>query len=165
MLPVSFDVQRLSSSLPVIQPCRMMNMVPFLSKLELEERTSVARVRPRDRYENGGDANGGGGGGRGRGRGRRTGGGGGIGGSGRDKVAGANGDAGGEHDGENGDAGEGAAIVPFGGGGEGRGRRVPPVAENSVYIKGFPESTTEDDIRAEVSASQLARRAGVSWFL
>ena len=27
---------------------------------------------------------------------------------------------------------------------------MPPVAEHSVYIKGFPETTSEDDIRAEV---------------
>eukprot|EP00904_Undaria_pinnatifida_P007121 jgi/Undpi1/3539/HiC_scaffold_16.g06911.m1 len=98
--------------------------------LELEERTSVARVRPhRERNEDGGEANGGGGGGggRGRNRGRRGGGGGGDGEYGGD---------GGENGGE---------------GGEGRGRRVPPVAEHSVYIKGFPETTSEDDIRAEFS--------------
>lgn len=47
---------------------------------------------------------------------------------------------GGQHDGENGEGDEEG----------GRGRRVPPVANNSVYIKGFPETTSEDDIRAEV---------------
>lgn len=47
---------------------------------------------------------------------------------------------GGRHDGENGEGEEEG----------GRGRRVPPVANNSVYIKGFPETTSEDDIRAEV---------------
>ncbi|CAM9321019.1 unnamed protein product [Ectocarpus sp. 12 AP-2014] len=93
--------------------------------LELEERTSVARVRaPRKQNEGVGEANGGG---RTRNRGRRGGGGGG----------GEGGEYGG---GENGEEG-----------GEGRGRRVPPVAENSVYIKGFPDTTTEDDIRAEFS--------------
>lgn len=95
-------------------------------QLALEERTSVARVRPnRERNEEGGQANGGAGGsggGRTRNRGRRGGGG-----------------EGGEYAGENGEEGD-----------EGRGRRVPPVAENSVYIKGFPDTTTEDDIRAEV---------------
>ncbi|CAM9253547.1 unnamed protein product [Ascophyllum nodosum] len=95
--------------------------------LELEERTSVARVRPhRERNENG-EASGGGGG-RGRGRGYR--GVGGAGGGGEDE----------EHVDENGE------DV-----GEGRGRRVPPVAENSVYIKGFPDTTTEEEIRAEFS--------------
>lgn len=90
----------------------------------------MARVRPhRERNEDGGEANGGGG--RGRGRGRRGGGGGG----------GGDGE-GGQVD-ENGDEEDG-------GEGGGRGRRVPPVAENSVYIKGFPDTTSEEDIRAEV---------------
>lgn len=97
------------------------------AQLELEERTSIARVRRhRDHNEDGDEANGGGGGGgggRGRARGRRGGGG------------GEGGEGGEENDEE---------------GGEGRGRRVPPVAENSVYIKGFPDTTSEDDIRAEV---------------
>lgn len=82
-------------------------------------------MRPhRERNSNDhGEANGGGGG-RGRGgRGRRGGGGG----------------EGGEYGGD-GDEGDD----------DGRVRRVPPVAENSVYIKGFPDTTSEDDIRAEV---------------
>lgn len=100
-------------------------MLTLRAQLELEERTSVARVRPhRERNEDGGEANGGVTGGRSRGRGRRGGGGDG---------------GGGEYAGENGEDGA-----------EGRGRRVPPVAEHSVYIKGFPETTSEDDIRAEV---------------
>lgn len=99
---------------------------PSSKQLELEERTSVARVRaPRKQNEGGGEANGGG---RTRNRGRRGGGGGGGGGEGGEYGGGENGEE----------------------GGEGRGRRVPPVAENSVYIKGFPDTTTEDDIRAEV---------------
>lgn len=119
------------------------------AQLDLEERTSVARMRPnRERHDNGGESNGGGGG-RGRGRGRRGGGGGGGGGSGggAGSSTGANGE-GIEHVGENGGSE----------GGEGRGRRMPPVAENSVYIKGFPETTSEDDIRAEVSKTDNAER-------
>lgn len=104
---------------------RLLYTLPHFAQLELEERTSVARARPhRERNENG--EAGGGGEGRGRGRGRRGGGGGGTG-------------ENGEHAAENGEEG-----------GEGRGRRVPPVAENSVYIKGFPDTTTEEEIRAEV---------------
>lgn len=107
-------------------PLSRLPVARLYAQLELEERTSIARVRRhRDHNEDGGEANGSAvvGGGRGRARGRRGGGGG----------------EGGEFAGENGEEG-----------GEGRGRRVPPVAENSVYIKGFPETTSEDDIRAEV---------------
>ncbi|CAN0059499.1 unnamed protein product [Discosporangium mesarthrocarpum] len=50
---------------------------------------------------------------------------------------------------------EGGSFGGGGGGGGGRGsrggRRVPPVPENSVYIKGFPETISESDISAEFS--------------